>query len=90
MALADRKEEKRLVLSALGDVRTVDALAVVTSQMDNADLKEEACQAAVAIAEKIVSRHGAEAFAAMKQVAKLTGSKKRAARANEIAGKAKK
>jgi len=90
MTLAERKEEKRLVLSALGDVRTVDALALVTSQMDNADLKEEACQAAVAIGEKIVSRHGAEVAAAMKQVAKLTGNKKLAGRANEIAGQAKK
>ena len=90
MALADRNEEKRLVLSALGNVPTVEALALVTSHLDNAALKEEACLAAVAIAEKIAAGHGAEVTAAMKQVAKLTANKKLAARANAIARQAKK
>ncbi len=73
MALADRNEEKRLVLSALGNVPTVDALALVTSHLDNPALKEEACLAAVAIAEKIASSHAAEVTAAMKQVADADG-----------------
>ncbi len=90
MDLADRKEEKRLVLSALGNVPTVDALTLVMSHLDNPDLKEEACLAAVAIAEKVVSSQRAEATAAMKQVAKATANKKLAARANAIARKAKK
>jgi hypothetical protein len=89
MALADRKEEKRLVLSALGNVPTVEALALVTSHLDDAALKEEACLAAVAIAEKIASDHGDEVAAAMKRVAKLTSQKKLAARANALAGKPK-
>ena len=90
MALADRNEEKRLVLSALGNVPTVEALALVTSYLDNPILKEEACLAAVAIAEKIASGHGAEVAAAMKQVAKLATNKKLAARAKVIAREAKK
>ena len=90
MALADRNEEKRLVLSALGNVRTADALALVTSRLNDPVLKEEACLAAVAIGEKIVSGHGVEVSAAMKQVAKQTGNKKLAARANGIARQAKK
>jgi HEAT repeat protein len=90
MALADRSEEKRLVLSALGDVPTVDALTLVTSHLDNPDLKEEACLAAVAIAEKIASNHGAEVTTAMRQVANATANKKLAARANAIAGQGKK
>ena len=90
MALADRNEEKRLVVSALGNVPTVEALALVTSHLDDAVLKEEACLAAVAIAEKIASGHGAEVTAAMRQVAKLTANKKLAARANAIARQAKK
>ena len=89
MALADRNEEKRLVLSALGNVPTVEALALVASHLDNAALKEEACLAAVAIAEKIGAGHAAEVAAAMKQVAKLTANKKLAARADAIARKAK-
>ena len=59
MALADRDEEQRLVLSALGNVPTADALALVASHLDNADLKEEACLAAVAIAEKLAPGHDA-------------------------------
>lgn len=90
MALADRNEEKRLVVSALGNIPTVEALALVTSHLDNPVLKEEACLAAVAIAEKIASGHRAEVTAAMRQVAKLTASKKLAARANAIARPAKK
>ena len=90
MALADRSEDKCLVLSALGNVPTVDALALVASHLDDPILKEEACLAAVAIAEKIASAHGPEAGAAMRQVAKLTANKKLAAQANAIARKAKK
>jgi hypothetical protein len=90
MTLADRNEEKRLVLSALGDVPTVDALALILSHLDNPILKEEACLAAVAVAEKIVPGHRAEVTAAMKQVAKLTADRKLAARAIAIANQAKK
>ncbi len=90
LALADRNEEKRLVLSALGNVPTVEALALVTSHLDDPVLKQEACLAAVAIAEKIVSGHGAEVTAAMRQVAKVAANKKLAARANAIARRAKK
>lgn len=90
MALADRSEEKRLVLSALGNVPTVDALTLVTSHLDNPELKEEACLAAVAIAEKIASEHGAEATAAMRQVANATTNKKLAAQASAIARRGKK
>ena len=90
MALAERNEEKRLVLSALGNVPTADALALVASHLEDPVLKEEACLAAVAIAEKIAASHGAEVTAAMKQVAKLTANKKLAARANALARQAKK
>jgi HEAT repeat protein len=90
MALAERDEEKRLVLSALGEVPTAEALALVMSHLDNPGLKEEACLAAVAIGEKIAASHRAEATAAMKQVAKTTANKKLAARANVIARQGKK
>jgi len=89
MAQAERTEEKRLVLSALGNVATADSLALVASHLDTADLTEEACLAAVAIAEKIVTSHKAEVSAAMKQVAKLTANKKLAGRANALARQAK-
>ncbi len=89
MSMADRDEEKRLVLSALGNVPTAEALKLVTAHLDNPDLKEEACLAAVAIAEKIAAGHRAEVAAAMKQVAKQTANKKLAARASALARQAK-
>ncbi len=89
MTLADRDEERRLVLSALGNIPAAAALAVVASHLDNAALREEACSAAVAIAEKLGPGHAAEVTAAMKRVAKLTANKKLAARAEAVARKAK-
>ncbi len=90
MTLADRDEEKRLVLSALGNIPTAEALALVVAQLDNAALREEACSAAVAIAEKLGAGHASEVVAAMTRVAKTTGDKKLAARAEAIARSAKK
>jgi HEAT repeat protein len=89
LAQAERSEEKRLVLSALGNVPSVGSLAMVTSHLETPELKEEACLAAVAIAEKIASAHGAEVAAAMSQVAKLTANEKLAARAKALTRKAK-
>ena len=53
MSLADRDEERQLVLSGLGNVATAEALALVASCLDNPVLQEEACTAAVTIGEKI-------------------------------------
>lgn len=89
MAQAERTEEKRLVLSALGNVATADSLALVVSNLETPALTEEACLAAVAIAERLAASHKAEVAAAMKQVAKLTANKKLAARANALARQAK-
>lgn len=86
MAMADRNEEKRLVLSALGNVATAEALALVASHLDDPSLKEEACLAAVSIAEKLPA--SAAVADAMRQVAKSTSNKKLAGRANAIARQA--
>ncbi len=89
MALADRNDERQLVLSALGNVPTTEALALVASYLDNPHLKEEACVAAVAVAEKLAPGHDARVTAVMKQVAKTTANKELAARANSLARGAK-
>lgn len=89
MALADRDQEKQLVLSALGNVATADALTLVASHFENPALKEEACLAAVTIAERLAG-HAEQRVAVMKQVAKTTTNKKLAARANLIARQAQK
>ncbi len=89
MSLAERTEEKRLALAALGNIPTVESLALVTPHLAGADLKEEASAAAVSIAEKIVENHKAEVAAAMEQVTKATGNQQVAKRAQEILAKAK-
>jgi len=86
--LAKRDEEKRLVLSALGNVPLPGSLALVTPFLDNRALKEEACLAAVAIAERIVHTHSRQVAQAMQQVAKTTRNRKLAARANALARRA--
>ena len=57
---------------------------VVTSQMDNSALREDACVAAVVIAEKLASSKGGEVAEAMRRVAKLTSNKVLVDRANAI------
>jgi len=84
MTLAERSEEKQLVLSALGNVHTVEALGLVAKYLDTPALKEEACLAAVTIAERLGAGHGAQVAPVMKQVAKQTANKKLAARANSL------
>jgi HEAT repeat protein len=53
MKLARRSEEKRMVLGVLGGVATKESLALVTPAMDDPDLTDEACLAAVLIAQKL-------------------------------------
>jgi len=90
MALADRDNERRLALSALGNVPSVKALELVTPHLSKAALKEEACLAAVAICEKLVPRHGEQVARAMQQVAQTTANKQLAARARAVARRARK
>ncbi len=78
-------EEKQLVLSALGNIPTIEALALVASQFGNTAIREEACTAAVSIAEKFADSRDARMTAVMQQVAKLTANKELAARAAAIA-----
>ena len=72
MAMCERKEEKRLVLAALGGIPTVESLALVVQNVSNPDLKDEASLAAVAIGEKIADSHPAQVNEAMKQVTAAT------------------
>jgi HEAT repeat protein len=74
MALADRKEEKKLVLAALGNISTAESLALVAQHLADPDLKEEASMAAVTIAEKIAKSHPAQVADAMKQVSTATAN----------------
>jgi HEAT repeat protein len=56
MKMAERAEEKTLVLSGLSGVKTVEALAYVMPYLDDADLREEAAMTAMQIANSIDKR----------------------------------
>ena len=53
MKVARRPEEKRMVLGVLGGVPTPESLALILPAMDDPQLNDEACLAAVLIAEKL-------------------------------------
>lgn len=86
---AERVEEKRLVLSAAGQIGTADSLALVASHLTDPTLKEEACLAAVMIAEQLGPGHNDVVNAALRQVVKATGNAKLAAKAQALADKRK-
>lgn len=85
LALVDNKEEKRAVLGALGEIPLAESLALVVPSLDDPELVEEACVAAVAIAGQIAGQHPAEVQAAMKKVTKLTTDKRIKGQAGKIA-----
>ena len=84
MALAERDAEKKVALAALGSIPMVESLALVMPHVGSPGLKEEACMAAVGIAEKIVGRHPAQVAEAMNQVIKATADKRVIQRARKV------
>ncbi|MCX8108932.1 MAG: DUF1080 domain-containing protein, partial [Verrucomicrobiae bacterium] len=58
--MLERPEEKRLALAALVNIPTAEALALVVPHFDSEGVKEEAADAAVSIAEKIVKNNPAK------------------------------
>jgi len=67
MALATRPEEKRLVLSGLGDVKAVAAVKMVAPCLDDAALKTEAAAAIVKLAGHLRDTKGKEDRAEIRQ-----------------------
>ena len=88
LALADRDEERKLVLGALGGAPCAEALAIVVPFLDHHATKDEAAAAAVAIGERIAGAHRAEVAAAMTKVLKATQNADLAKRAKETLGRA--
>ncbi len=63
--LVKRPEEKRLLVSTLGNIASADSLAAISPYLADPDIKEEACQAAVAAAAKLVQTNDAKNFPAI-------------------------
>lgn len=78
-------EEKKLLLAALGNLRSLEALELIAPYLDDAATKEEAAAAAVAAAEELLK--GDQAAAAPKLVAPL--QKATTAANSDLANRAK-
>jgi hypothetical protein len=83
-----RDEERKLVIEVLRLTPSAESLALVTPQLSNAALKQDAAAAAVAIAEKIVGREPQAVTEAMKLVLAATPTRAVAERAKAVLGKA--
>ncbi len=73
IAIAQRDDEKKLVLQVLARNPSPESLAMVVPHLDNAGLKEEAAKAAVTIGEKIARANPAAVSEAMKKVVEAAG-----------------
>ena len=74
---AQRDEERRLILAALGRVPSAKAISMVVPHLANPALAEEAAEAALAVGEKIVQTDPRVVADAMQQVLKSgVGSEK--------------
>lgn len=84
MQLSTRKQEKVLVLGALGTIPTLESLTLAASYLDQPELAEDAGFAAVLIAEKISADKRAQARAVLQQVLKTVKSEKTRDRAKKV------
>ncbi len=88
--LAQRDEEKRLVLDVLGRIPSAEALDMVIPHLESPSLKATAGTAAVSIGEKIVGSSPAAVAKAVEQVLKSGPDTKLENRAKVLADRAAK
>jgi hypothetical protein len=93
-ALAQKDEEKKLLLAALGGIASVEALALITPYLEEAGTKEEAATATVDLADKLLKDKDAAKLAPrltepLEKVAQVTANADLAKRAKELGKQAK-
>ncbi|MDP6636302.1 MAG: HEAT repeat domain-containing protein [Phycisphaerae bacterium] len=84
MKLATRKEEKVLVLGALGTIPTAESLALVSTALNTPALAEDAGFAAVLIAEKLAKDKKAQVKTVIQNVIKTVKNVKTQSRAKKL------
>jgi HEAT repeat protein len=72
MALATRTEDRELIVSRLGSVRAADALALLLTYLDRAELRDAAVPAVFTVAKGLSQSHPDQASAAIQRVRSLT------------------
>ena len=94
VALAQKDDEKKLLLAALGGIASVESLDLITPYLDEAGTKEEAATAAVDVSDKLLQSKNAGNVASqllkpLDKVAQATANADLARRAKELLGQAK-
>ena len=92
--LAQKDDEKKLLLAALGSINSVEALDMVAPYLDDAGTKEEAASGAVGISEKLLSGDNSAKVAPklvepLQKVAQATANADLAKRAKDLCEQAK-
>ncbi|MCC6126091.1 MAG: HEAT repeat domain-containing protein [Pirellulales bacterium] len=87
--LADRLDDRKLVLARMGAIRTPACLAFATAKIDDAALQAEAIAAAVKLAEGMKESHPKEAKAAFERVLAATQDAALKIRIERLLGKIK-
>ncbi len=83
-ALAQRDDEKKILLGVLGTAGDADSLALAAPHLDNAALKAEACLANVAIAERLAKDSPDAVLPVMEKVVTLGPDENLTARAKAV------
>lgn len=89
--LVERTEEKKMLLAALGGINQPRSLSQILAFVDDPAVREEACVAAVTVAEKIAQGRNAtklpaEQVTGLEKVAQVTANAELAKRAKAVAG----
>jgi HEAT repeat protein len=88
-SLTERAEEKKLLLSALGNLAALDSLPLIAPYLDDAATREEACAAVVGVSEKLLRDRDAGNVAAklvepLQKVSEATANADMAKRAKSL------
>jgi hypothetical protein len=84
MGTAQRDDERRLTLEAVGRVASIEAMSLALAHADSAGVREAACAAVVSIAENIVASEPIATAKAMEQVLQLTRNADTRQRATDV------
>ncbi|MHC4250132.1 MAG: HEAT repeat domain-containing protein [Planctomycetota bacterium] len=84
MRLAERTDDKKLVLGGLGTADSAEALSLVEEHIDDRRLQAEAAAAAVQIADKLRSKDATRAKVALKKVMAVAQSKRLRQQAQDV------
>jgi len=88
-ALAQRDDEKMILLGVLGSAGDAESFLLAASHLDNAAIRTEACLATVAIAERLVQDKPEAVLPVMGKVLKTSQDEKLTARARKVLQDAK-